>query len=106
MVKRHLIRGNNEKLFFAETHHNGSKIFRIDTGKEYGRNGSIYEVFELKESTIIFFEPDNEIIEKNSKKQAVFIVDDKMQMRHLVSEDDKPFQQATVFDLSHLEEIL
>ena len=78
IVKRHLIRGNGEYLCFAKTDSAGSKIFRIDgTGTEV-------EVFELKESTIIFFEPDNEIIKKKSKQQAIFIVDDKMQMRHLV----------------------
>ena len=100
MVKRNLVRGNGEYLFFAKTDSAGSKIFRIcGTGAEF-------EVFELKESTIIFFEPDNEIIGKNSKKQAIFIVDDKMQMRHLVSEDDKPFQQVQVVDLSRLKEVL
>ena len=72
MVKRHLIRGNSEKFFFAKTDSAGSKIFRIDgTGTEV-------EVFELKESKIIFFESENESIEKNSKKQSIFVVDDKM----------------------------
>ena len=72
MVKRHLVRGNGEYLFFAKTDSAGSKIFRIDgTGTEV-------EVFELKESKIIFFESENESIEKNSKKQSIFVVDDKM----------------------------
>ena len=69
-------------MFFANTDSTGSKIFRID------RNGTEVEVFELKESTIIFFEPDNEIIQKNSKKQSIFVVDEKMKMRHLVSKAD------------------
>ena len=63
MVKQHLIKGNGEKLFFAKADSAGSKIFRIDDTR------TEVEVFELKELTIIFFEPDNEITEKNSKKQ-------------------------------------
>ena len=60
MVKRNLVRGNGEYLFFAKTDSAGSKIFRIcGTGAEF-------EVFELKESTIIFFGSDNESIEKKS----------------------------------------
>ena len=101
MVKRNLVRGNGEYLFFAKTDSAGSKIFMIDgTGTEV-------EVFELKDSTIIFFGSDNESIEKNSKKQSIFVVDDKMKMRHLVSENDEEhFQQVKVFDLSHLKEVL
>ena len=29
MVRRHIIRGYNEKIFFAETHGNAEKIFEI-----------------------------------------------------------------------------
>ena len=87
-------------MFFANTDSTGSKIFRIDgTGTEV-------EVFELKESTIIFFEPDNEIIQKNSKKQSIFVVDEKMKMRHLVSKADEHLKQVKVFDLSHLKGVL
>ena len=100
MIKRHLVRGNNEQLFYAITLGDGVRINRIDgTGTEV-------EVFELKESTIIFFEPDNESIQKNSKKQSIFVVDDKMKMRHLVSKDEEHLKQVKVFDLSHLKGVL
>ena len=87
LVKRQLIRGNNEKLFNARTLGDGVRIFRIDG------SGTEAEAFELKESAIIFFEPDNESIEKNSKKQSIYVVDDTMKMRHLVSEADEHFHQ-------------
>ena len=114
MVKRNLLRGNNNKLFFAEANCDVTKIFRIDEvrGKRikytdrYEYSAVTVEVFELKESSIIFLEPDNEIIEKDSTKQAIFILDDKMHLRHLVSEEDKQFQQVKVVDLSRLREVL
>ena len=61
---------------------------------------------KLKVSTIIFFEPDNEIIQKNLKKQSIFVVDEKMKMRHLVSESDEHLKQVKVFNLSHLNSVL
>ena len=101
MVKRRLLRGNNNKLFFAETNCDVTKIIRIDEVEK-----SLVKVFELKDSSIVFLEPDNEVIEKDSTKQAIFILDDKMHLRHLVSEEDKQFQQVQVVDLSRLREVL
>ena len=57
MIKRHLVKGNNDQLFYARTLGDGVRIYRI------AEDGSEVEVFELKESTIIFFESDNESIE-------------------------------------------
>ena len=68
MIRQHMLRGFNEKVFYAVTQGVNDKIMMIsfDSGKKDTLKMS--EVFTLTGGRLIQFENDNEHIQDDSKK--------------------------------------
>ena len=80
MVKRHLIRGYQDQVYFSETSGNGEKIFKLEL--HAGKIGEVTkkEIYQLAGSWITAFEIDTENIQDDTEedhvKQAFYIMDD------------------------------
>ena len=89
MTKRHIVRGNGNVVFLAETSSTGDIIFMSKSDKY--EPVSKEEVFKLHDTTIILFEPDTSNFKEGSTRQAFFVIDSRMQLHHVISEDCKSF---------------
>lgn len=63
MLRRHLVRGYNEKVFFAESSGNSEKIFQVEFHGSKGNEITKKEIFQLAGSWLVAFEFDGECIE-------------------------------------------
>lgn len=79
MLRRHLVRGYNEKVFFAETQGAAERIYQIGFHQFTANELVKKDIFSLAGSWIVAFEPDTEFIENDLKedaKQSLFVIDD------------------------------
>ena len=79
MVRRHLVRGYNDQVFFGETSGNAEKIWKLEL--HAGKIGEMTkkDIYQLAGSRIVAFETDPENIQDDSAghvRQAFYIMDD------------------------------
>ena len=66
MLRRHLVRGYNEKVFYAESSGNAEKIFQIEFHGSKANEITKKEIFQLAGSWLVAFEADGECIENET----------------------------------------
>ena len=95
MLRRHLIRGYHDRVFYAESTGNQEKIFKLNLHSTKPETVTKKEIFSLPGSWIAAIEPDCENIQNDSSeetvKESLYILDDKMQIYHLEDEDGIKF---------------
>ena len=62
MIRRHLVRGYNEKIFFAETSGGVDKIFQIEFHPTKSHEITRKEIYQLAGGQLVAFESDGECI--------------------------------------------
>ena len=78
MLRRHMVRGYNEKIFFAESSGNAEKIYQLEfhpTKNELNKK----EIYQLAGTWLVALEPDTENIQndmENDVAQSLFVMDD------------------------------
>ena len=106
MVRRHLVRGYNDQIYYAETSgkNAGAKIVRLELSANKIGEVKRKEIYDLPGSQIAAFETDCENIQDDSKeehvKQAFYIFDDKQKIYHVVDEDGVKFNEDKIIDFS------
>ena len=104
MVRRHLVRGYNERVFFAESSGNAEKIYEIDWHNSKPNEVVKKEIYQLAGSWIVAFEADMDNIQDDTTfdvTQSLFIMDDKQKIFHLLNEDGIRFDLKKIIDFSH-----
>ena len=105
MLRRHLIRGYNDKIFYAESTGNSEKIQELTLHNSKAETVSKKEVFQLAGSWIAAFEPNCENIQNDTDidktyKESLYILDDHMKIWVLEDEEDIKFQVKEVIDFT------
>ena len=62
MVRRHMVRGYNEQVYFAESFGNAEKIYQIEFHPHLKNEIIKKEIFQLAGSWLVAFEADGENI--------------------------------------------
>ena len=103
MLRRHLVRGYNEKVFYAESSGNAEKIFQIEFHGSKANEITKKEIFQLAGSWLVAFEADGECIENDIEEgvtQSLFVMDDQQKIYLLRNEDDVRFTVKHTIDFS------
>lgn len=86
MLRRHLIRGYNETVFFAESSGNAERIVKLELHPSKLENVRRNEIWQLAGSWIVAFEPDCENIQNDREADVVeslYVLDDHMKIYRL-----------------------
>ena len=78
MIRRHLVRGYNDQIFFAESGGASDKIFKLEMHPEVPGSVVKQEVFSLSDNWIVAIEVDYDNIQNDALdivEQSLFIVD-------------------------------
>ena len=67
MLRRHLIRGYNDRIYFGETSGNSEKIFKLEMHPSKAETIVKKEVFQLAGSFLVAIEPDCENIQNDKE---------------------------------------
>ena len=105
MLRRHLIRGYSDRVFYAESTGNAEKLFQLNLHNTKPDIVVKKEIFQLAGSWIAALEPDCENIqndqdENDTVKESLYILDDSMKIYHLVNEEDIKFTIENITDFS------
>ena len=91
MIKRDLLRGYNEKVFYAESRDGAEAIYRLKLSANLDEEVEKKEIHAMSGSRIVALEIDCENIQDDSEmdsrqdiKQALYILDDNEKITHLV----------------------
>ena len=80
MVRRHLVRGYNDQIYYGETSGNAEKIYKLELHANKVGEVTRKEIYQLSGSWIAAFETDCENIQNDGGeghvKQAFYIMDD------------------------------
>ena len=107
MVKRQLVRGNHQKIYFAEELGNFTSINRIKASLKEPKMVKVETVYQFVRSRIIAIESDIELSqevavdETDFKSDALFVLLDDMKVHYLFDEfGDGRFVEKRVIDLN------
>ena len=105
MVKRHLVRGYNEEVYFAEKSGNAEKLYKLALHSIKPGLVTKKEIYQLAGSNIVAFETDCENIQDDSEpgehvKQSFYIMDDNQKIHRIVDEDGIKFIDEITIDFS------
>ena len=103
MVRRHLVRGYSEKVFYAERSGNVDKIQQVEFHPTKSNRITNKEIHQLAGGAICAFEPDGEWIQNDVEEgatQSLFIVDDQQKIYLLRNEDHVKFSVKKTIDFS------
>ena len=78
MIRRHLVRGYNEKIFFAETQGNTEKIQKLEFHQTKANSVIKNEIWTLTGSQLVAFEADGQNIGNDIEEevvQSLFVMD-------------------------------
>ena len=70
MVRRHMVRGFNEQVFYFESQDSADKIIQIKIDPESKDQFKIKEVWQLPGSRVVAFELDAENIQNDLKDEV------------------------------------
>ena len=79
MLRRHIVRGYNEKIFYAESSGNAEKIQQIEFHGSKANQITKKEIWQLAGSWLVALEADTECIENDMEDgvtQSLFVMDD------------------------------
>ena len=79
MVRRHLVRGYNETVYFAESSGKVDKIFQIEFHPTKSNEICTKEIYQLASGWLVAFEPDSENTANDLEEevtQSFFVMDD------------------------------
>ena len=79
MIRRHLVRGYNEKIYYGERSGNVDKIFEIEFHPTKKNEITKQEIHQLAGGFLVAFEPDGECIENDTREEvtnSLFLMDD------------------------------
>lgn len=80
MVRRHLVRGYNEKVYFAETSGSSETIKELEFHMHKPNEVIKREIFQLAGAWLVAFEADPDHIQDDLKEdacvQSLYIMDD------------------------------
>ena len=103
MIRRHLVRGYNEKIFYAESQGiTSTKIYQLTFHNSTANEIVKKEIFTLTGS-LVAFEADSDCIQNDMKEgvtQSLFIMDDGQKITLLKNEDNVKFTTKKVIDFS------
>ena len=71
MLRRHLIRGYHDRVFYAETTGNAEKLFQLNLHSTKPETVTKKEIFQLAGSWIAALEPDCENIQNDTEEETV-----------------------------------
>ena len=87
MIRRHLVRGYNEKVYFAESLGNAVKIQELEFHRSNRNEITKDEIHSLVGSFLVAFEADGEFstndIDNEECSQSLYIMDDAQRIYHL-----------------------
>ena len=90
MIRRHMVRGFNEKIYYAETIGNAEKIYEIEFHRTHRDEISKDEIFQLVGTKVVAFEVDCESTQddmsNNACSQSLYLMDDTQRIYHLYRE--------------------
>ena len=104
MVRRHLVRGYNEKIFFAESSGNYEKIYQIEPHISKANEITKREIWQLAGSWLVALESDGQCIQNDMEDgvvQSLFIMDNKETIYQIKNENDVRFELRKTIDFSH-----
>ena len=70
MLRRHLVRGYNELIFFAESSGNAEKIYQIEFHSQKTNEITKKEIFQLAGSWLVAIEADGENIQNDTEEDV------------------------------------
>ena len=103
MVRRHLVRGYNEVIYFAETTGKVDKISQIEFHPTKNNEILAKEIYQLPSAMLVAFEPDAENIGNDLEEevaQSFFVMDYQQKIYFLKNEDNVHFVCKKVIDFS------
>ena len=105
MVRRHVVRGYNEKVYFAETSGNAEKIHQLDFHTSKPNEITKKEIYQLAGAKLVAFEADPDHIANDIENeycaQSLYIMDDVQKIYKLKNEDGVRFAVEKTFNFSH-----
>ena len=105
MVRRHLVRGYNEKVYFAESMGNAEKINQLEFHRSNPNEITKKEIYQLAGAQLVAFEADPDHIANDFDDeyctQSLYIMDDMQKIYLLRNEDGIRFQLKKTLDFSH-----
>ena len=108
MLKRHIIRGSNNDIYFGEKGNGFTKLYKLSMSKAENGYSEAEAIYQFPAASIVAIEPDYEFIQdelsKNSIKRsdAIYILLDNMQIYHLIDkEGDGYFEQEQIINFSN-----
>lgn len=104
MIKQKLVRGFNDKIFFAQSTGQEDKVYMLEFHPNKPRHLMRQPIFSLTGSKLVLLTTDfsncqNDAVRK--VRQSLFLLDDKQIVRRLVSNDGASYTVTEEFDLSH-----
>ena len=110
MIRRHLVRGYSEKIFYAESSGNAEKIMQLEFHKSKPNEITKKEIFQLAGSWIVAFELDGENIQNDIDNdevvaESLYIMDDQQKIYLVKNEDGVRFNVKKVIDFAPHEKI-
>ena len=99
MVKRFLMHGYQDKVYFAERGNNRDLVFMLEQRKEKVVKT---EVYSLQGSSIVSISYDNQVMPAKgvaSQKQAFYVLDDKKRVFYVSAEERTQFTSTFVGNL-------
>ena len=103
MVRRHMIRGYNDKIFFAESSGNVDKIQKLEFHSSDENKITKQEVFQLSGTKLEAFEPDNALMAddmKEGQSQSFVIMDSQQKIYFVSDETSVNFEVTKVIDFA------
>ena len=108
MLRRHMVRGYNEKIFYAESAGNAEKIYQIEFHPLLSNEILKKEIWQLAGSWLVALEPDTNNIQNDMEDdvpQSLFVMDDAQKIYWIKNEDAVRFVTTKVIDFSHHEKL-
>ena len=108
MLRRHMVRGYNEKIFYAESIGNAEKIYQLEFHHLQSNEISKKEIFQLAGSWLVALELDASNIQNDMDDdvpQSLFVMDDSQKIYWIKNEDAVKFVIKKIIDFSHHEKL-
>ena len=104
MIKQRLVRGFNDKIFFAQSTGQEDRVYSLEFHPSKPRQLTRQPIYTLNGSKLVLLTTDfsncqNDAIRK--VRQSLFLLDDKQTVKRLVSNDGAQYTVTDEFDLSH-----
>ena len=103
MIRRHMVRGFNEKVFYAETMGTAEKVQMLEFHKTIPNELVKKEIYSFSGSWIVAIEPDSNNIANDAEEEvtnSLYILDDQCKIYLLSNEEEVRFTVKKMVDFS------